>query len=159
MKLNLPLNSEDWGLPHLQDKINTLLKQNLFNVQVEKNINDERQGFFSYFSHQLIDIIIHVYHFYHMYIYIEVGISNWQNIPMTVEWNQWLIHTPRGHAIVSIIIWVSVLSGVSKKMSGTHVLYFEKETLFNFLSITFTSSSSGFANTPNLAYFTPTLFR
>ena len=159
MKLNLPLNSEDWGLPHLQDKINTLLKQNLFNVQVEKNINDERQGFFSYFSHQLIDIIIHVYHFYHMYIYIEVGISNWQNIPMTVEWNQWLIHTPRGHAIVSIIIWVSVLSGVSKKMSGTHVLYLMRKHCFNFLSITFTSSSSGFANTPNLAYFMPTLFR
>ena len=121
--------------------------------------NDERQGFFSYFSHQLIDIIIHVYHFYHMYIYIEVGISNWQNIPMTVEWNQWLIHTPRGHAIVSIIIWVSVLSGVSKKMSGTHVLYLMRKHCFNFLSITFTSSSSGFANTPNLAYFTPTLFR
>ena len=97
--------------------------------------------------------------FNHMYIYIEVGINNWQNIPMTVEWNQWLIHTPRGHAIVSIIIWVSVLSGVSKKNVRDTCFVFDEETLFNFLSITFTSSSSGFANTPNLAYFTPTLFR
>ena len=65
-----------------------------------------------------------------------------------LQWN--LVNTDTkgtGHSV--LIIRVSVLSRLSEKMSGTHVLsiykdqsrQFNEKTLFNFLTATVTSSS------------------
>lgn len=75
-------------------------------------------------------------------MYIEVSFSNWQNILMTVQWKLVNTHTKRTcHSVHYYLGDCIEWAGLKKKMSGTHVLYFDEETLFYFLSITFTSSS------------------